>query len=123
MRSVPEGGGRGSEIDLDRSDGRAYDGAMFSWMRRLRERGRAASGNSGERPLACVPAGRRVRILRVAAGRGLARRMQHMGLEEGMEVRVLRNNGGQVIVAQGHARTALGRGITRKIFVEDVSRP
>lgn len=67
-----------------------------------------------------IKQGKSVRIIKISAGRGLSQRLNNMGLHEGDIVRVVNNTSGPLIVAKNCSRLALGRGMSFKIFVEEV---
>jgi len=72
----------------------------------------------GEVPLGSVEAGRRVRLVGIEAGRGLASRLAAMGLIPGAELLVVSNRGkGPAVVEVKGARLALGRGMTQNLRV------
>ena len=69
-------------------------------------------------PLTIVQVGRRVRLVAVAAGRGLQSRLAAMGLVPGVEIEVLRNSQhGPFLIAVKGSRIMLGRGMAQKIVV------
>jgi len=71
-------------------------------------------------PLAQLNTGSRAQIVSIAAGHGLIGRLYAMGLVPGERIEVLQNaRHGPVIVAAGGCRLVLGRGMTRKILVEE----
>lgn len=74
-------------------------------------------------PLNLAPAGEKVVIRDFEGGPRLKMRMMSMGLRIGEEVEVISNMGtGQMVVAAGYSRFALGRGESNKIVVEVVER-
>ena len=74
--------------------------------------------------LSTVGEGRRVRLLTVCGGHGLAARLAAMGLAPGAEVVVVQNSGrGPLLLAVRHARIAVGRGMAHKIRVSTNSEP
>ncbi len=54
----------------------------------------------------------------IEAGRGLRGRLAALGLVPGVEVMVLRNDGGPFVLAVNNARVCLGRGMAMKIEVD-----
>jgi Fe2+ transport system protein FeoA len=56
----------------------------------------------------------------VAAGKVLSRRLAEMGLTPGVQLEVLQDQGGPLLLAVRDSRLALGRGMAHKIFVEAV---
>ena len=71
-----------------------------------------------EQSLAGTPAGQKVRITGYRGGRMLRARLLALGLNLGVEVDVLQNNRGLIIVGLNGGRVALGRGISQKILAE-----
>jgi len=74
-------------------------------------------------PLTMLPPGQVGRIVQIHAGQRLKQRLMGMGLAPGNTVRVLRDNGGPLLLAVGESRIALGRGMAHKILVQAVSDP
>ena len=70
-------------------------------------------------PLIMMPEGKEGRIVGINAGRGLHRRLTEMGFTRDAVVRILRSNGGCLLVAVNGCRYALGRGMAMKILVEE----
>lgn len=69
-------------------------------------------------PLTIVQAGRRVRLVAVNAGQGLAGRLSSLGLVPGAEIEVLQNSfRGPFLVAVKGSRIMLGREMAQKILV------
>jgi Fe2+ transport system protein FeoA len=81
---------------------------------KLRADAAALAGQS----LAGTPAGQKVRITGYRGGRMLRARLLALGLHLGVELNVLQNNRGLIIVGLNGGRVALGRGISQKIFTE-----
>jgi Fur family ferric uptake transcriptional regulator len=72
--------------------------------------------------LAMLRPGERAAIREIAGGSGARLRLMSMGLKEGDKVEAIANNGGgQVVVACGGARMALGRGLAEKVLVEPLN--
>ena len=60
-----------------------------------------------------------VRVVGTQCGRGMSARLASMGLRPGVLLKVLKSAGpGPLVVAVGHSRLGLGRGIAHKIVVE-----
>ncbi len=68
--------------------------------------------------LAQTAPGRRVKLVGIGGDRGLSRRLLALGLVVGSEVEVLHSRKGDVIVARGGNRIALGQDIADKVRVE-----
>lgn len=60
----------------------------------------------------------KVRVKEILGGRGFVRRLSDMGLAPGQIVEVL-SNGPPVVVRIRDTRIAIGRGIARKVVVEN----
>jgi Fe2+ transport system protein FeoA len=68
-------------------------------------------------PLPLATPGEPVRVTAFAQGRDIEKRLAGMGVTLGCELRLLQHEGGNVVVAAGHTRLALGQGIAQKILV------
>jgi Fe2+ transport system protein FeoA len=73
---------------------------------------------NGNLPLAMVGTGQVVKLVRVAAGRILTRRLAELGLTPGVQLEILQDQGGPLLLAVRDSRLALGRGMAHKIIVE-----
>ncbi len=71
-------------------------------------------------PLAMVGVGQIVKLVKVAAGRQLSHRLTELGLTPGIELKVMQDQGGPLLLAVRDTRLALGRGMAAKIIVETV---
>ena len=77
-----------------------------------------SSGQEASFPLALAAAGERVRIVELAGGRGMARRLDAMGLRPGSEFEVLQREGpGGMLIQLAASRLALGMGMLHRIRV------
>ncbi len=94
----------------------AIDRMSFTPFRRPAE----AAIVSQTYPLALAERGERVRITRLLGGRGMVLRLTELGLNVGCEVRIAHRQGGQLVVARGDTRLALGAGIAHKVLVTPV---
>ena len=65
-----------------------------------------------------VTQGERVRLLKVNAGEGLSSRLCAMGLTPGVEMTVIQDAGGPLLLSVRDSRLALGRGMAQRIDVE-----
>ncbi|NOZ71992.1 MAG: ferrous iron transport protein A [Chloroflexi bacterium] len=68
-------------------------------------------------PLSMVPIGVQVRLEEIRAGQRLAHRLAELGLTPGIELGVIQNAGGPILVAVRDSRLALGRGMAHKVMV------
>jgi len=67
-----------------------------------------------------VPEGKKVRVRYVYGGWGLIRRLYALGFIPGEIVQVIKSSFGPIVVYVRGTRIALGRGVARKIIVEEV---
>lgn len=74
-----------------------------------------------EVPLCSLPAGSRGRIVCPMAGRELRCRLCSMGLMPGLEVEILSNGSGPVILNVKGSRIIIGHGMATKILVRPVT--
>jgi len=73
-------------------------------------------------PLSMAMQGEKVRIIRIAGGRGFVRRITEMGLYPGAEVEIVSNfEAGPLIIGLGGLRFGIGFGMAKRIFVEPLS--
>jgi ferrous iron transport protein A len=72
-------------------------------------------------PLGFVSEGKKVRIVSITGGSGIRNRIIEMGLREGIDITIIKNSFGPVIIAIGQTRFALGRGISFKILTESIN--
>ncbi len=73
---------------------------------------------NGKIPLTMVSPGERVKLVEVTAGHGARRRLTELGLIPGVELSVVQNKGGPLLLAVHDSRLALGRGMAHKITVK-----
>jgi Fe2+ transport system protein FeoA len=69
-------------------------------------------------PLSMVAPGQPVKLIEIAAGHRLRRRLTELGLTPGVELKVMRDEGGPLLLAVHDSRLALGRGMAHKILVQ-----
>ena len=67
-------------------------------------------------PLAIASIGEKLRIVKLKGSEGTVRRLIGMGLVPRIEVQIISNSGGSVIVAIGDNRIGLGAGMAQKIL-------
>jgi ferrous iron transport protein A len=72
-------------------------------------------------PLSMVRPGERVKIVEVRAGRGLIGRLADMGFYPGVEIEVISNRPGPLVLSRGGARLGIGHGMAHKILVSPIS--
>lgn len=61
----------------------------------------------------------RVRVVALAGGNGLDRRMTEMGINVGAELKVCQREGSGIVVMRGETRFALGGGMAHRIMVTE----
>lgn len=72
-------------------------------------------------PLSSLGVGQTCCLMDVGAGRRLRRRLAELGLTPGVEMTVLQNTGGPVLVCVRNSRLALGRQMAHKLDVRPVA--
>lgn len=70
-------------------------------------------------PLSMSNAGMRVRVVSLAGGQGLDRRMTEMGINVGAELKICQREGAGIVVMRGETRFALGGGMAHRIMVTE----
>ena len=69
-------------------------------------------------PLSMVSQGEQVQVVAIRAGWGLQRRLAEMGLNPGVQIRVMNSQRpGPVVIDVRGSRLALGQGVAQKIMV------
>ena len=72
-------------------------------------------------PLSMVPAGREVILVSIEGGWGLRKRLNEMGLNEGMKFKILHSHRpGPSIIHVGNTRLLLGHGMAHRILVKEL---
>jgi Fe2+ transport system protein FeoA len=77
--------------------------------------------NTPSLPLSMITQGERVRLLKINAGEVLSNRLTALGLTPGVELTIVQDAGGPLLLSVRDSRLALGRGMANKIMVEFVS--
>lgn len=72
-------------------------------------------------PLTGLPVGQSACLVCVHAGKRLKRRLAEMGLTPGVELVVLQNNGGPLLLSVRDSRLAIGRGMAAKLDVSPLA--
>ena len=74
----------------------------------------------GEFPLSLALPGKAMILAAIHGGRGLRARLNSMGLNEGLHLKILHSYGsGPCVVQVGGTRLVLGHGMAQKIFVKE----
>ena len=76
--------------------------------------------NNGLLPLSMVGTGQTVKLVEIMAGTKLRRRLTELGLTPGVELQVMQDQGGPLLLSVYNSRLAVGRGMAHKIMVEPV---
>lgn len=74
-------------------------------------------------PLPLAKLGEAVRVMALSRGRDLEKRLMSMGIAPGSELRLIQQEGANLVVAIGRARIALGHGLAQKILVTPLNPP
>jgi ferrous iron transport protein A len=82
-----------------------------------------AVGQGKSFPLAMASIGEKLRIVKLKGSEGTVRRLIGMGLVPSIEVQIISNSGGSVIVAIGDNRIGLGAGMAQKILCANLELP
>lgn len=72
-------------------------------------------------PLTMAESGRRLRLVSITGDARRAHRLTELGLTPGVELVVLRDDGGALLVAVGDTRLALGRGLAQQVLVASIA--
>ena len=78
------------------------------------------TNNNGLLPLSMVGTGQKVRLVEITAGTRLRRRLTELGLTPGVELQVMQDQGGPLLLSVYNSRLAVGRGMAHKIMVAPV---
>jgi ferrous iron transport protein A len=73
--------------------------------------------DNGHLPLTMISPGQSVKLVQILAGRRLRHRLTELGLTPGVELTVMQDQGGPMLVSVYNSRLALGRGMAQKILV------
>jgi Fe2+ transport system protein FeoA len=72
-------------------------------------------------PLSMARPGHRIRITEIRGGRSLIGKLANMGIYPGVEIEVISNRPGPLIVSKGGERLGLGYGMAHRILVSPIS--
>ena len=67
-----------------------------------------------------APIGLPMKLTRIEGGTKLNRRLVELGLTPGVQLRVMQDSGGPLIIAVRDSRIALGRGMAKKLSVSPI---
>lgn len=71
----------------------------------------------GPQPLSLAPIGRPVELVHIDANRKLMHRLHELGMTPGVELTVLQDVGGPLLLNVRHSRVALGREMAARLMV------
>ena len=72
-------------------------------------------------PLSMAKMGQSVRLVRIEAGKKLTHRLTELGLTPGVELMVVHDSGGPLLLSVRDSRVAVGRGMASKLRVATIS--
>ncbi len=72
-------------------------------------------------PLTMAKLGQIVKLVQIVAGRKLIRRLTDLGLTPGIEMQVIQDQGGPLILGVRDSRIVMGRGMAHRIMVQNPS--
>ncbi len=72
---------------------------------------------NGTLPLAMISPGQTVKLVEILTGRKIKHRLTELGLTPGVELQVMQDQGGPLLLSVYNSRLALGRGRAHKIMV------
>jgi Fe2+ transport system protein FeoA len=70
--------------------------------------------------LTMAPSGQNLRLINVHGGKRLMHRLAELGLTPGVEMMIVQDSGGPILVSVRNSRIALGRGIAHKLDVATI---
>lgn len=76
---------------------------------------------NGSYPLSRAVKGKAVRLVSIDAGKKLTHRLTELGLTPGVELLLVHDSGGPLLLSVRDSRVAVGRGMANKLMVADVS--
>lgn len=72
-------------------------------------------------PLTMAMIGEQVRLASIESGKKLTQRLSALGLTPGVELMVIQDRGGPLLIVVRDSRVALGHGMAHKIMVSPVN--
>lgn len=69
-------------------------------------------------PLIFVNKGEKARVQQINGGDTFSKKMMEMGFYKGMEIEIIRNDNGPLIIGLDGSRIALGRAMAQRIMVQ-----
>lgn len=71
-------------------------------------------------PLKNIRSGQPVVLVQISGGHRVAHRLAELGLTPGVQLEVLQNKGGPILLAVRGTRLAIGRGMANKVMVRSL---
>jgi len=71
-------------------------------------------------PLSLAAAGQKLRLMDIHAGHQLTHRLAELGITRGVELEVVQDAGGPLLISVRGSRIAMGRGMAHKLLVTPV---
>lgn len=78
---------------------------------------KASPDSNGHQHLSTIPAGTWVQVCKIAGGSSMIHTLARSNIVHGMQLHVLRNDWGRIIVLVHDRRVALNRDVAYKVFV------
>ncbi|NJN16948.1 MAG: ferrous iron transport protein A [Oscillochloris sp.] len=78
--------------------------------------------NTPSLPLPLAAEGALLRLVSVSGSQRTAHRLAELGLVPGVELSILQNNGGTLLIAVGDTRLVLGQGMAHAVLVTPLER-
>jgi Fe2+ transport system protein FeoA len=72
-------------------------------------------------PLAFSSAGENVRLEKIHGGGKISRHLTALGLTPGVNLHIIQNSGGPLLISVRNSRIALGRGMAQKLLVSAIN--
>jgi Fe2+ transport system protein FeoA len=89
-------------------------------MKRILTKQEKFESNNGTFLLSRAVMGQTVRLVSIDAGKKLTHRLTELGLTPGVELFLVHDSGGPLLLSVRDSRVAIGRGMANKLQVTDV---
>ncbi|MDX1412733.1 MAG: FeoA family protein [Candidatus Promineifilaceae bacterium] len=76
--------------------------------------------NSSPIQLSAAIQGQQLRLIQIDAGKQVAHRLTELGLTPGVELTIVHDSGGPMVLSVRDSRVAIGRGMAGKLRVEPI---
>jgi len=90
-------------------------------MKRIPIDQKSTNGKIMTSPLSTVMMGQTVRLVSIDAGKKLTHRLTELGLTPGVELMIVHDSGGPLLLSVRDSRVAVGRSMASKLYVAAVS--